>query len=195
MRLKRILVSWAVAGWLALSAVRPALAFPPLPSSFYGHVTLNGGNAPEGAVVRALINGQPYAETRVQMYEGASVFSLDVRGDDADTPERDGGQEGDVIQFEVGGVLAAETGVWHSGVNVELSLSLAGPDALQTPPATVPPPPTQTPIALEPTPTPSTVTQQPAPVSNSGRLLGIGLGVVALVAFISAGWLALRRKE
>jgi hypothetical protein len=198
MRLQRILFSLCLAGLLGLSAVRSALAFPPLPASFYGQVKLNGGNTPEGTLVRALINGQPYAEGHVKLYQGDSVYSLDVRGDDADSSARDGGVEGDVIQFEVGGVLAAETGPWHSGTNVALNLTLNAAGPLQSPPPTLPSPPTQTPVALASTTTPETARIATAPAAGSnpgGLLVVIGLSAVALMAVVSAGWIALRQRE
>lgn len=189
---KKILLSLFVTCLIGLIAVSPALAFPALPSSFYGRVKVNGGNAPEGALVRALINGQAYAEGRVQMYQGDSVYSLDVRGDDSDTPQRDGGVEGDTVQFEVGGVLAAETGTWHSGTNVELNLTLSSAGQLNTPPPTLPPPPTQTPIAIgQVAPTPAVAaTTSTNSVSRTGLIVGlIVIGVLAV-----AGWAMLRQR-
>ena len=194
MQAKKILLSLFVAGLIGLVAAGPALAFPPLPSSFYGQVKVNGGNAPEGTLVRALINGQPYGEGRVQMYQGNSVYSLDVRGDESDTPERDGGGEGDTIQFEVGGVLAAQTGAWHTGTNAELNLTLASAGPLATPPPAIPPPPTQTPIAvglLAPTP----VVADAAPANSPSRTgLLVGLIVIGALVVGAASWVALRQR-
>jgi hypothetical protein len=106
------------------------LAGPPvLPSSFWGTVKVDGENAPDGMVVRALIDGQVYAEEYTQTYEGESFYALDVRADDPGTQKRDGGCESHVVQFEVGGVLTEQTGIWHSGTNVRVDLtgSAAGP--------------------------------------------------------------------
>lgn len=192
MQAKKILLSLFITCLLGLTTTGPALAFPPLPSSFYGRVQVNGGNAPEGTLVRALINGQVYAEGRVQMYQGDSVYSLDVRGDDSETPERDGGAEGDMIQFEVGGVLAGQTGDWHSGTNVELNLTLTSAGLLNTPPPALPPPPTQTPIAIgQVAPTPAVAaTTSTNSVSRTGLIVGlIVIGVLAV-----AGWAMLRQR-
>ena len=47
---------------LALSPTA-AEAVPPIPSSFYGTVKLNGSNVPGGTKVSAWIGGVKYAET------------------------------------------------------------------------------------------------------------------------------------
>jgi hypothetical protein len=104
--------------------VQSVFAFPSLPSSFYGTVLVNGADVPEGTLVEALINGNAVVSASVKLYEGHSVFSMNVPGDDSDTESIDGGKEGDVIAFRVGGQMADQTGVWHSGTNVSLDLSL-----------------------------------------------------------------------
>lgn len=133
MRLCHLLLSLLAAGLLGALGARPVqgrgflaptegVAVPPLPSSFYGSVRVNGEAVPEGTVVRAMIEGQVYAEAQTVMVQGGSVYSLDVPGDDPETPERDGGVEGCLIQFKVGGVMATQTATWHSGTNVELDI-------------------------------------------------------------------------
>lgn len=192
MRLKSFLASLLTASLLSLLVTLPALAIPPLPSSFYGRIKFNGGNVPDGTLIRALINGQSFAEGRTQTYQGDSVYSLDVRGDDSDTPALDGGHEGDTLQFEVGGALAAETGAWHSGTNVEVNLTVASTGGPAAPPPTLAPVPTQTPIAVAPrasTPTPNTA----AAADNSGSIALIA-GVVIVAAAGGAWWIARRRS-
>ena len=189
MRPKSFLASLLTAVLLCLLVTLPALAIPPLPSSFYGRIKFNGGNVPDGTLVRALINGQSFAEGRTQTYQGDSVYSVDVRGDETGTSERDGGVEGDTVQFEVGGALAAETGTWQTGTNVEINLTVTSTGGPAAPPPTVPPVPTQTPIAvaaLAPTPAPA------ATADNSGSLLLIA-GAVIVVAAGGAWWFARRR--
>jgi hypothetical protein len=103
---------------LLLAGASTALAgIPARPSSFWGTVKVDGENAPDGTVVRALIDGQVYAEDYTQTYEGESFYALNVRADDTDTPACDGGREGDVVQFEVGGVLVdgMSTRFWIPG--------------------------------------------------------------------------------
>lgn len=122
------------------------LAVPPLPSSFYGTVTLNGSNVVEGTVIEALINDIVIGESQTLMYEGKSVYAIDVNGDDSSTTQVEGGKEGDVIYYRIGGLLAKETGTWHSGVNFELNLTINAQATLQPPEPTKTPIPTQTPI-------------------------------------------------
>jgi hypothetical protein len=141
---------------ISLFIAIPVLAFPSLPSSFYGTVKVNAANVPDGTVIEALIGGQVYAEGFTQTYQGGSVYSLDVRGDDTDTAAQDGGREGDMIQFKIGGVLADQTGVWHTGTNVNLNLTVSSSETVATPQATPTPVPTQTAIVQnQPSPTPT----------------------------------------
>ena len=124
----------------------PVKAAPVLPSSFYGEVRVNSGFVPIGTVVRALINGQVYSEGLSQEYNGASVFTLDVPGDDLSTPAIEGGVEGDIVQFGVGGVLAEQTRTWQSGTNIQVELTAFSSDPIDPPEPTLTPMPTQTAI-------------------------------------------------
>jgi hypothetical protein len=137
----------------------PALAFPQLPSSFFGTVKVNASNVPDGTSVQALIGGKVYAETLTQTYQGDSVYALDVTGDDTDSTVQDGGREGDTIQFKIGGVVASQTGVFHSGTNVDFALTATTATPIATPRATLTHAPTQTTLpTLKPTQPPATLT-------------------------------------
>ena len=105
---------------LVLLCATPALAVPPLPSSFYGTARLNGTNVPAGTVVTAKINGVQYTAYTITMYNGNTVYSLDVPGEDPDVAGIQGGKEGDTAVFFIG---ATQTGTWHSGTNVVLNIS------------------------------------------------------------------------
>jgi hypothetical protein len=123
---------------LTLFNTTPVMAIPPLPSSFYGTVKVNGANVADGTVIQALIGDQVYAEAYTQTYQGDSVYSLDVQGDNTDTAAVDGGREGDTVKFKIGGVLAKQTGTWHSGTNAKLNLttsssSISAPQPTPTP--------------------------------------------------------------
>jgi hypothetical protein len=145
-----------------------AKAIPVLPSSFYGTVKVNQENVDEGVLIQALVDGQVIAEGRTLIYQGDSVYSLDVRGDDSDTATVDGGREGDTIHFMIGGVQASQTGTWHSGTNVGLDLSATSADPVDTAGPTEPPSPTQTAIIPpEASPTPVKA-QQLAAQTNTG---------------------------
>jgi hypothetical protein len=104
--------------------VPTALAFPPLPSSFYGTVKINGANVPAGTQVSARINGVQYALSSYRLYNGNTVYSLDIPGDDSSTPGTiEGGVEGNTVVFFIGTNQATQTGTWHGGTNVRLDLS------------------------------------------------------------------------
>ena len=110
----------------------PAWAVPPLPSSFYGSVTLDGEDASPGVVVSARIDGVKYAEIQVVSYEGHSAYAINVPGDDGESIGVEGGVEGDIVVFYVADHRAVETAVWHSATNVEhdVSASLSAPDRI-----------------------------------------------------------------
>jgi hypothetical protein len=111
---------------LVAMSYMPVVAGPPpmLPSSFFGIVKKNGANMPAGTVVSAWINGVQVAHTTVVPFNGDTVYSLDVPADNTDTTVRDGGTSGDTVVFYVGNQTQLRTGVWHSGVNVQLNLTL-----------------------------------------------------------------------
>ena len=147
---------------LALSPTE-AEAVPPIPSSFYGTVKLNGSNVPNGTKVSAWIGEIKYSETETTTWGGDSVYSIDVPGDDPETPGKDGGVEGETIVFKIASYTADQTGTWHSGTNVELNLTAAEGPVTITP--TFTPTPTNTP-GRTPTPTPTgtpTATATPKP--------------------------------
>jgi hypothetical protein len=146
MRLFRYLMIGVIVIIITGMMVSPVNAIPPLPSSLFGTVHLNGEKVPEGTSIRALIDDVVMGEGQTMIFQGESVYSLDINGDDPDTKEIDGGVEGDIIHFNVGGVIAEETGVWQGGTNVELNLSVITSDPLATPKPTDNPLPTQTEI-------------------------------------------------
>lgn len=106
----------------------PSQAYPLLPSSFYGTIQVDGANVEPGTRIKALFENQVLAEGVTLMYEGTSVYTINVPGDDNDTRDIDGGREGEQIFFEVAGLVADQTGTWHSGTNVELNLTVTSQD-------------------------------------------------------------------
>jgi hypothetical protein len=128
-----ILISLMLTLGLLLANAVPALADPPpgLPSSFYGTVKVGGANVPPGTIVKAKINGVEHAHTTVQLFEGDTVYYLDVTG----------GSDGNAVVFYVNDQAADQTGTYETGSNVNL-------------PLTVTPPPTNTPTST-PTDTPT----------------------------------------
>ena len=133
--------------WLGAHPIH-VLAFPPLPSSFWGTVQVNGENVPDGTQITAWIYGMQYGQTQTMLYEGQSVYALVVPGDDLSTAPVEGGTQGAQIEFRVDGVPTDQEGVWQSGTNSELNLTAA----LSTVTETLPPGstaiPTQAPITI-----------------------------------------------
>lgn len=113
-----------VSVFLSSASAKP-LMLPPLPSSFYGTVKVNGGYVPEGTTISAWINGIQYVQAQTLIYNGESVYAMDVAGDDASTPGIiEGGIQGDTIVFQIGSNLAEQTAIWQTGTNIELNLSI-----------------------------------------------------------------------
>jgi hypothetical protein len=147
-RMQRFAVQTIIICLALLVTPVTALAIPPLPSSIYGTVKVNNANVADGTLVEALINDQVVASGYTQTYQGDSVYTLDVPGDDGSTTAIEGGKEGDKISFKVGGVLANETGVWHGATNVMLNLTITSGTPLNTPQPTPTHVATQTPIII-----------------------------------------------
>lgn len=123
MKRYRLLTIFFLIVGVVLLCAQPALAVPPLPSSFYGIVKIDGVNVPAGTVVSARINGVQYATSAYQMYNGDTVYSLDIPGEDPDVAGIQGGVDGNSVVFFIGAIQATQTGVWHSGTNVSLNLN------------------------------------------------------------------------
>ncbi|MDF1521022.1 MAG: hypothetical protein RQ728_06170 [Brevefilum sp.] len=122
----RLLITFLVTFILGIVTMPQIVyAFPPLPASFYGVVTKNGANLPEGITIMAVINNKVYAGNTVKIYEGESVYSLVVPGDDPTTDVIEGGVQGDTIYFNVDGILADQTATWQSGSSKELDLTVS----------------------------------------------------------------------
>jgi len=166
MQLKTILALVPIVCLVASLAAAPVFAEPPPPSSFHGTIKSDGQNVEEGTFVIALIDGEAYASTFIEIDQGNSVYFLEVPSDDPDTPELEGGREGDTVQFEFVGVMADQTGTWRSDTDVELNLTVSGFGAPDTPTSTPTPRPTPT---LTPGPTAQvspTPTRTPTPTAQ-----------------------------
>ena len=114
--LRKAAILLAVVLW-----VTPVLAAPPLPYSPWGTVRIDGAVAPAGVPVSAWIDGVRFATTPILT---GGWYSLDVRGDDGDTPTKDGGVSGDEVLFRVGESVATQRGVWRSGDSPRLDLEV-----------------------------------------------------------------------
>lgn len=107
-------------------------AVPPIPSSFYGTVKDGSRNVASGTPITAWINGIEYASTTAFIDNGDSVYTINVPGDDPDTPGVDGGSPGDTITFYVDGIEALQTGEWQSATNNQLNLIVSDPSLDRT---------------------------------------------------------------
>jgi PKD repeat protein len=112
---------------LALTSTAVVFAVPLLPLSIYGTLTIDNADSSVGTPVTAWLNDSQVAQTTTTTAGGATVFTLDIPADDPDTPEIDGGVEGQVITFRVGDLPAAETAIWHSGDHTRVDLTAQTP--------------------------------------------------------------------
>lgn len=106
---------------LALGVVSVA-AVPPLPSSFWGMITFNGTRIPLSAELSAYVDGVKCGRAQPFLYMGTTFYSVSVKGDDPDTPEKDGGWEDDLIEFRLNEMPLATAARWHGGTNVRLDI-------------------------------------------------------------------------
>ena len=106
---------------------------PPLASSLYGTVTVDGGPVAPGTEVVAEIDGVAFETSEVFAGPEGSGYRLDVPGDRLETPEREGGRSGETIRILVGGAEVPESLAWSEGTYRRLDLSAtAGPDLAVT---------------------------------------------------------------
>jgi hypothetical protein len=111
--------------------VSPALAVPPTPYSIYGTVMNNGSYVGAGVEVSAWINGVKYAWNNTVISSGMTYYSMDVPGDDPSTPGViEGGVQGDLVYFKIGGQWASEHGTWHQVMSVETLNLTVSPTAV-----------------------------------------------------------------
>lgn len=90
----------------------------------WGYVLKDGANVSSGTSVTAWIDNVRVGQTTSIMYDGESVYTLDVFADDPDTAWRDGGTDGDTVRFKVGSTWAAETGTWQWGTSSPITLTI-----------------------------------------------------------------------
>ena len=116
---------------LVMCLVLPALAVPGLSERFCGTVTVNGSPADAGTVISARIGGVEFGTGTVDSngrYGNCSTTGcFYVSADDPDTtPLKEGGVEGDTVQFYIGGVLLGGSIVFQNGAITPLNLSATG---------------------------------------------------------------------
>ena len=121
-----------VGALLAVAVAATALASSPdpRPSSYFGTLTSAGAPVAPGLLVTAEVGGGIFGSTETFEALDASgqpiaAFLLDVPADLTETPDREGGLEGETVAFRVEGVLAPESALWSDGSHLELDLTVA----------------------------------------------------------------------
>jgi len=186
----RISITLLVVSVLFFALSLEVWAVPPVPATFSGTVRLDGAAPGGGVNVTASIGGLSWSTTTFQA-AGDTWYQIDVPGDDADNPGKDGGEPGDTITFRVGGYNASPSGSWSSGDHLNHNLSASSP-------------PTPTPITPTSTPTKTpTPTNTPVPADQywfSGYVYdddsgeGIGGVTVKLYRWTGAEWSEINSK-
>jgi len=112
-----------LASSVGINAIRADTLPPPMPASFFGEIHLSPAPSP-GAAIQARLPGVTgaIASTVVVLNGTVLTYSVDVPGDISDTPEKEGGAEGDAVIFSIGGVDVA-TASWHSGTHTWLDFT------------------------------------------------------------------------
>jgi hypothetical protein len=95
---------------------------PTLPSSFWGTVTINGANVPDGTVVTAWAGNTQLASDVTRTINGASVYTFDILADDPNTTAKDGAVHGEQITFKMGALPTSNSAMWQSGMSVNVDL-------------------------------------------------------------------------
>jgi hypothetical protein len=119
----RLLVLLAVVALLLLPTMTLAQDRPPdPPCRFYGTVEADGQPVPDGTVITAVVEGEPF-ETTVPAEYGPSTYAIKIipsegTSYDANTT---------LVSFTIGDASAKETHLWVSGGNVELDLTVGEP--------------------------------------------------------------------
>lgn len=109
-------------------------AIPVRPHAFYGEVKIRGEAAPDGTVVEAIIDGIVYVATKTVEGKYGWEPTFKVPADDKDTEEKDGGVNGDGVEFYIEGTLAAIYSFNNGEVtNLDLFVESIGPSPPQPP--------------------------------------------------------------
>lgn len=127
---------------LALSVVAMVIVFVLLceaavamelpPHWFRGDVTVDGRPAPDGTIVSAKIGGIEYSNTTTIDGKYGAEGDFYVPSDDLDTAEKEGGEEGDTVEFYVNNELAANA-TFSNGGNTRLDLKIGKEPEIEKP--------------------------------------------------------------
>jgi hypothetical protein len=104
---------------------------PGIPYTPWGYVRYDGILIGAGASVTAWIDGVQFGADTTS---ASSLYTFDIPQDDPGTPAKDGGAPGDVVTFQVNGMVAPQTDTWRAGAfQVDLALSSATATPTATP--------------------------------------------------------------
>lgn len=110
---------------MLIALCAPIAALPPMPpNQFWGTATIGGTPAPDGSIISAKIDGTEYANTTTSDGKYGVVSAFYLPSDNPDTLEKDGGVNGDTIEFYVEGAKANETGTFQWGSVSQLNLTV-----------------------------------------------------------------------
>ena len=99
---------------MLFSAVR-AFAVPPMPHQFYGDVYIDGLLASDGILVEAKIDGITYLSTTTLGGQYGYTPTFLVPADDPDTPEKEGGVSGDLVELYLDSTYAGSSAFYENG--------------------------------------------------------------------------------
>ena len=112
----------------------PVAAQPPIAptgeaiNNFFGTVTIGGSSAPDGLTVSAKIEGVEYdTAITVNGWYGDGPepeHMLKIPADNLATPQKDGGLNGDTVEFFVEGIKTNETAIFKSMTYSRLNLTV-----------------------------------------------------------------------
>jgi hypothetical protein len=127
MKRKLTVISLLVAiAMLALALPGTAVAHPQKAVRFWGPVTVNGADVPDGTVISVWLEGPSVGPWTTTTYtqEGASRYAIDIPADDPATPAKDGAVAGDQVYFSVGGTTVPGAATWKRIENVFYALRI-----------------------------------------------------------------------
>ena len=128
--------TYYIAGILLIAGIYTATA-QLMSSSYFGTITRDGTEAPIGTEMSVWIDGTEieYSNytTGTTGYYGPELLDpsascLVVLPDNGDTPEKDGGVNGDTLVFKLNGFSADQTATWGSGNIDEIDLTCSNCD-------------------------------------------------------------------
>lgn len=171
--MRRIIALFFIVILLAAACPGIALALPPNPDNRYGTAQINGQWVAAGTAVTALCGA--FTQTTGSTWNsGQSWYSIAIKGDDPDTPAKDGCAAGETISFKLAGITADQTTTWDNSHTSYWRLDLTATGDYTPPTSTPSTTPTATRTAvLTPTAThtpTATRTRTPTP-TRTGTVL------------------------